>query len=97
MSVREPGLGARRLVSEGERQDWCVDSRWEAVIVFGRLQFNLGKGLPFWFGLDCANGPAVDKQKIVGPPMWRTEDELSDSHSLPGTKVDLVRLLHDPT
>jgi len=94
--VLEARLLAGRHVSERERLDRDLEVVGHTGRVVVPLRLNVRKDSPGRFGLEDANGLAVDEEEVVGPAVWWVEDELAHRHTLRLRQIDCIGVLDGP-
>src|SRR5581483_1649367 len=95
--VREPRLGAGRLVDERQR---TLERRRNVVRdpidVLRRLPGDAGERLPLLLRLQRTDSRTVDEEEVVGTAVTGREHELPHSNAAGGAQVDSAIALDDP-
>ena len=81
----------------GKRIDGWLHPLRETLYVFSGLVLDLHQGRALRFGLDDSGWLAVQEEEVIDPPMWLLKSELPDGDTDPGTQIELVLALDQPT
>jgi hypothetical protein len=95
--VGELGLYPGGLKQKGQGSAPGRQSRWQALGIALRLDFNAFEGGAFFFGFDHAAGFAVHIEQVVGKTVPGIERKFADGHALCAINIGVVQMADLPT
>src|SRR5690606_30930112 len=95
--VREARLDAGREIEEGQGPHGRIERRREPERVLRRLPLDAAERVAGGLGLECADGPAVDEEEVVGEAMPACHRELAYRDAPARVHVHVGAVLDDPS